>query len=125
VYFTTQLKTAVELYVSYLGRAELRPDFVVESGRGALVLDAKCRRGVGREDIERLITYVVEFARPVGGVLYGSLLTLGYVQTRRASRDSSLGVRIEVEVNTLDPRRSEGEVLGTVGRVLGRGSAPT
>jgi hypothetical protein len=58
-------------------------------------------------------------------VLYGSLLTLGYVQTRRASRDSSLGVRIEVEVNTLDPRRSEGEVLGTVGRVLGRGSAPT
>jgi hypothetical protein len=31
----------VELYVSYLGRAELRPDFVVESGGGALVLDAK------------------------------------------------------------------------------------
>jgi 5-methylcytosine-specific restriction endonuclease McrBC regulatory subunit McrC len=39
-----------------IGRAELRPDFVVESGRGALVLDAKYRRGVGREDIERLIT---------------------------------------------------------------------
>jgi len=123
VYYNKPLRAPIttELLSGARARpAELRPDFVVESGGGALVLDAKYRRGIGREDIERLITYVVEFARPVGGVLYGSLLTLEYVQTRRASRDSSLGVRIEIEVNTLDPRRSEGEVLGTVGRVLGR-----
>jgi len=123
VYYNKPLRVPITTELLSGGRArpaELRPDFVVESGRGALVLDAKYRRGIGREDVERLITYVVEFARPVGGVLYGSLLTLEYVEARRAFRDSSLGVRIEVEVNVLDPRQGGDEVLNAVGRVLGR-----
>jgi len=37
------------------------------------------------------------------------------VEARRAFRDSSLGVRIEVEVNVLDPRQGGDEVLSAVG----------
>jgi len=102
--------------------SELRPDFVVESSRGRVVLDAKYRRELGREDVERLITYVVEYARPVNGRLYGSLLTLrdARVRARAAARDRSLGVSVEVEVNAVDPRQSAEEVASTLGRVLGR-----
>lgn len=102
--------------------SELRPDFVVESTKSRVVLDAKYKREIGREDVERLITYIVEYARPVNGKLYGSLLTLvdAGVRARAAARDSYLGLNIEVEVNAVDPRQSAEEVASTIGRVLGR-----
>jgi len=101
-------------------KASLRPDYLIEYSEGRAVLDAKYRRVIELEDIERLATYIIEFAKPVKGKLYGAIITLLDTRVRklRGSRDRSLGTEIEVEVLRVDPRQGDQEVMNTLSKAI-------
>jgi hypothetical protein len=101
-------------------KASLRPDYLIEYSEGGAVLDAKYRRVIELEDIERLATYVIEFAKPVKGKLYGAIITLLDTRVRklRGARDRSLGTEIEVEVLRVDPRQGDQEVMNTLSKSI-------
>jgi len=101
-------------------KASLRPDYLIEYSEGRAVLDAKYRRVIELEDIERLATYIIEFAKPVKGKLYGAIITLQDTRVRkqRGARDRSLGTEIEVEVLRVDPRQGDQEVMNTLSKAI-------
>jgi hypothetical protein len=106
--------------VGIVPKASLRPDYLIECSEGRAVLDAKYRRVIELEDIERLATYVIEFAKSVKGKLYGALIILldTRVRKQRGSRDRSLGTEIEVEVLRVDPRQGDQEVMNTLSKAI-------
>jgi hypothetical protein len=106
-----------ELLTTILGeRVELRPDFIIESDNGCVVLDAKYKREIERTDIERLLTYIIEYARPINRKLQGALITL--IDTKagsyKAIRNKELGIKIEIRIHRLDPRQNKKEIVETI-----------
>lgn len=108
---------------SILG-SKLRPDFILKSRYGGcVVLDAKYKRRIESRDLERLLTYIVEYAEPLNNrELYGSLLTLKDTSVREPSalRDKHLGINIKVDIHRLDPRQNSDEVRSVVKKIIGK-----
>ncbi|MEZ0290164.1 MAG: hypothetical protein ABWJ42_03630 [Sulfolobales archaeon] len=86
----------------------IRPDIVVRvAGRGVLVVDAKYKEEIEREDVHRMITYVAELAEPIElgdrRVLEGVFAYMGR-NTREPGERSLEGVVITLKACNLDPR---------------------
>jgi len=101
-------------------KASLRPDYTIRIGKdGEIVLDAKYKRRIELEDIERLATYIIEFVKPVKGKLYAAVITLQDTETgkEKGYRNKNLGTEIEVEVLRIDPRQKDEEITTTLSKV--------
>jgi len=101
-------------------KASLRPDYTIRIGKdGEIVLDAKYKRRIELEDIERLATYIIEFAKPVKNKLYATIITLQDTETgkEKGYRNKNLGTEIEVEILRIDPRQKDEEITTTLSKV--------
>jgi hypothetical protein len=101
-------------------KARLRPDYTIRVGKdGEIVMDAKYKRRIELEDIERLATYIIEFAKPVKNKLYATIITLQDTETgkEKGSRNRALGTEIEVEILRIDPRQRDKEIRDTLNKI--------
>lgn len=118
IYFNTEFDAPITTSIT---GGRLRPDFrfEVRSNHRCIVLDAKYKRQIDTGDHERLLAYVLEYAEPVNGELYGAFVTLEDTEVKKthASRDIG-GVRVSIHVHLLDPRQNEKEINNTIEKIL-------
>lgn len=100
------------------GEPVLRPDFILASKSGSMVLDAKYKHRLVLRDVVTMLAYIAEFATPVGGekMLLGVFYKLGGsgnggMVSELIARNSSLPVKMAVQVHTLDPRMPYNEAF--------------
>jgi len=112
------------LFVKKLAGTYHRPDYLLRRGGSTVVYDAKYKAKLSANDVERLVTYIVEFSTPIeideNKVLVGGFYKLlpsrgepiELVAVRKIKLSSSL--KIVVYVFTLDPRMNYDEIRENV-----------
>lgn len=96
-------------------KIHLRPDYILQGSKGSIVYDAKYKSRIYRGDIQTMLTYIVEYAKPVEIKGEKKLLGVFYKlasnpekpgRPRSGIRNTEIPVKIEVYVYPLDPRMS-------------------
>lgn len=127
IYYNRHLRGS--FFGELLGQ-DLVPDFVVSCDGRVMVCDAKYKYRITDDDLHRLLTYIAEFATPIGPMRQGSVRSLfgcifklrdsreGDKQKKEATRiiDSQLGITIKII--ELDPSMSNSDIKRSIEEVL-------